>query len=361
MRALAVVFLIILGLVAYKFLGKKPDESEGKPSGAPSGQQGGGGKKDGGKPMPVDVYIAKISTSNQSAQASGTLVPYEEVDLKSEMAGRIVKLNISEGSEVAKGQLIAKINDADILARLKKLKYEDELAKQTEARQKKLLDINAISREEYEISTTKINTLSADKEALEVELAKTEIRSPFSGRIGLKNISGGAYVTPGSSIATIVQINPIKLDFSLPEKYYSKVRKNGKVTISIEGSNLKKEGTIIAIDPKIDEALRTVKIRASLQNADKKLMPGMFTKVDLSLGNNQAIFIPTEAVIPFVGGKKVLVIKEGKAKEVSIITGLRNENQVEVIQGISLGDSIVASGLINLKPDQAVKMKKLLN
>jgi membrane fusion protein, multidrug efflux system len=357
MRLILAVMLLIVGLICYKTCTQKAENTEvkgGQSKSAPGG-------KEKGKVMPVDIFVAKLSNNAQQAQASGTLVPNEEVELKSEMAGRIIKLNISEGSEVVKGQLIAKINDADILARMKKLKYEEELAKQIEARQKKLLDINAISKEEYETAITKINTLSADKESLEVELSKTEIRAPFSGKIGLKNISNGAYVTPGASIATIVQINPIKVDFSLPEKYFNKLNKGRKINITMDGSNIKKEGIIIAIDPKIDEALRTVKIRATLNNADKKLMPGMFTKVDINLGNSNAIFAPTETIIPFVGGKKVMILDDGKAKEVVITTGHRTENEVEIIQGLSVGDSIIASGLMNIKPDQEVKSKKVLN
>lgn len=353
MRSLWIVGAIIALMVLAKiFLFPAKEEKKSGPGG-PGGSKGGS--------MPVDVYLAKKQDNTQEIYASGTLVANEAVDLKPEMSGRIVKLNISEGNLVQKGQLIAKIYDADILARLKKNKYEEELAAQVEARQKKLLDINAISKEEYDLALNKVNTLGADREALEVALAQTEVRAPFSGRIGLKNISVGAYVTPAITIATLVQTNPIRMDFSIPEKYVANIKQGSKVDFGMDRSNEKFTGTITAIDPVIDEALRTLKVRATIGNPGDKFRPGMFTRVHVKLGATRSIMVPSETLIPFIGGKKIYVMKGGKAVEQNVVTGLRTADKVEILEGINEGDSIVASGIMALKDGQSVKTKKVIN
>lgn len=355
MRSLWIVGAVIVLMVLAKiFLFPAKEEQK-------SGPGGPGGGKGKGPAMPVDIYLAKKQENTQEIYASGTLVANEAVELRPEMSGRIVKLNISEGNLVQKGQLIAKINDADIMARLKKIKYEEELAAQVEARQKKLLNINAISKEEYDLALNKVNTLGADREALEVALAQTEVRAPFSGRIGLKSISVGAYVTPATTIATLVQTNPIRMDFSVPEKYVGNISKGSKVSFGLDGSSQKYEGTISAIDPSIDETLRTLKVRATVANNNDKFRPGMFVKVNVRLGSTLSILVPSETLIPFIGGKKIYIMKGGKAMEQNVLTGLRTSDKVEILEGANVGDSIVASGIMALKDGQPIKAKKVIN
>lgn len=353
MKPLIIVAAVLLALILGKtFLGKGDAETEGK--GAGPGAKGGGGGAP--KAMTVSSTVLKREVSEMQVFSSGTLAPNEEVELKSELSGRLVKLLINEGSGVSKGQLIAKIKDDDILAQLKKVRIEAELAKQTEARQKKLLEIEAISKEEYDISASRVNTLLADKELLEVQLAKTEIRAPFSGKIGLKYISEGAYITPATVIATLVQTNPMKLDFSVPEKYLSMIKNGTKISYEIDGDAKKYEARVIAIDPQIDQTLRMLKLRALTSN-NGNLLPGMFTKVYLNLGSNDALMIPSETIVPVLGGKKVFIKKNGVATEVDIQTGLRNESMVEVVSGLYEGDTLITSAIMTLKPGTPVNTK----
>ncbi|WP_341226921.1 efflux RND transporter periplasmic adaptor subunit [uncultured Arcticibacterium sp.] len=302
----------------------------------------------------VSTILVSSDNSDQLVYSSGTLSPNEEVELRSEYAGRLVKLNLSEGSFVKKGALIAKIKDDDIQAQLKKVAIEEELANQIEARQKKLLEIEAISKEEYEISASRVSTLNADKELLEVQLAKTEIRAPFSGRIGLKNISEGAYVTPNTLISTLVQINPLKIDFSIPEKYLTKVKPGQQVSFEIDGTAESFNSKILAIDPKIDATLRTLKIRGLTSNTNRKLLPGMFVKVKLNLGKEKSLMIPSETIIPVLEGKKVYLKRNGIVESVLIETGLRNEKMVQVLSGLNEGDSLITTALQVLKPGTLV-------
>ncbi|WP_435354336.1 efflux RND transporter periplasmic adaptor subunit [Emticicia sp. SJ17W-69] len=358
---IAVVAVLVLGKI---FLFKKPEEKGGGgPSAGPSagkpGEKGKDGKdmKNASPPVGVNVFVVKLESLDNVVTSSGTIFPNEEIELRAEASGRITTLNIKEGSRVAAGQLIAKIKDTDLQAQLKKLNFDVELAKQTEARQKKLLDINAISKEEYEVTANKINTLNADKELIEANLEKTVLKAPFSGKIGLKNVSEGAYVTPTTSLATLVQTNPVKIDFTVPEKYSTLIKVGRGVKFEVEGQPDAYYANVVAIDPKIDPNLRTLKLRALAKNPADKLVPGMFVRVTVDLDIAKAIMIPTEAIVPILKGKKVYVVRDGKANEIMVETGLRTDKKIQVTSGLSAGDSLIVSGIMALKKDSPVKVK----
>jgi membrane fusion protein (multidrug efflux system) len=354
MRPLLIILLCIVGLYFFKtYYLDAETKSEVEASNSSIFEQL--------SKLPVDIYVAQEVNQGSTILATGTVVPNEEVELKSEASGRLVKLNLQEGGFVKKGQLIAKINDEDLIAQLKKLKYEEEFAAQNEARQKKLLDIDAISKEEYDIAVNQVNTLGADKEYLEVQLEKTSVVAPFSGTLGFKNISEGAYITPSVIIANLVQTNPAKIDFNIPEKYASKIKVGQKVSFSLDGDEEIIQAMVIAIDPKIDENLRTLKVRAKTSNSNGKLLPGMFTKVEIPLGKEKSIMIPSEAIIPILKGKKIFVMKNGMAKEVIIKTGLRTDTQVSVEEGLIVGDSVVVSALMSVKKGLPIMAKPSLD
>jgi membrane fusion protein (multidrug efflux system) len=346
-------------MVLGKWLFFSKKEGNNTPQGVATGPKPGQGQAGAGPTVSVDVLVAEFKDVDDKIYASGTFMPNEQVELRSEASGIIRTLSYTEGSFVNKGQLIAKIKDDDIKAQIKKLDFEEQLAAQVEARQKKLLDINAISKEEYDIAVNRINTLGADKESLLVRLRQTEVRAPFSGRIGLKNISVGAYVTPATTIATLVQIQPLKIDFDIPEKYNSRLSVGKIVMVTSEDDNIAREAKVIAINPTVDETLRSVRLRASLPNSNGSLKPGMFGRVEVPLSTAQSILIPSESLIPFAGGKKVFVVKDGKAKEVPVISGLRTDKELEIVSGLSRGDSVVVSGLMNIKEGQNLIIKSV--
>jgi len=310
--------------------------------------------------LPVDIYIAREENKSNTIYSSGTIIPNEEVDLTSEISGRVVNLNIKEGGYVRKGQLIAKLNDEELVAQIKKVEFEEQLADQTKVRQKKLLEINAISKEEYDMAVTRVNTLSADKEFLQAQLEKTSVIAPFSGKIGLKNISNGAYLTPNEVIATLVQTDPVKIDFTVPEKYAQKIKVGQEVRLTIDGSNRIFTATVIALDSKIDEALRTLRVRATTKNKEGFLYPGSFVRVQIPLGDEASIMIPTEAIIPILKGKKVFVLENGVAVEKIVKTGLRTESKIQIEEGLSIGDSVVVSALMTVKQDMEISVRYIV-
>ena len=355
MRTIMLVGGIIIVLVLGKlFVFSKPGKdqpSEVKSAGSK------GGASSGGAAVPVNVYIVKRESIENQIFASGTVIPNEEVNVMAEASGRLVKLNIKEGAYIEKGQLIGKINDRELQAQLQKVTYNQELSGKIKARQKKLLNVEAINLEEYDVTSNNIRILEAEKEVLEAQLEKTEIRAPFSGRIGLKYISEGAYLAPGTPIVTIVQSNPVKVDFTVPEKYAPNIRIGNVVKFNLDGDPSTYNAKILAIDPKVEESLRTLKVRAIAPNPSGRFVPGMFVKILADLdANKSAMMIPTEAIVPVLKGKKVFVVKNGKAQEAMVVTGLRTDKKIQVIEGLQPGDSLITSGIIAIKPNTAVRV-----
>lgn len=353
MRTIMLVGGIIIVLVLGKlFVFSKPGNDKSSEGKGTSGKATGASSA-----VPVNVFVVKKESIENQIFASGTVIPNEEVNVMAEATGRLIKLDIKEGAYVQKGQLIGKINDRELQAQLQKVNYNQELSNKIEARQKKLLNVEAINLEDYDVTSNNIRILEAEKEVIQAQLAKTEIRAPFSGRIGLKYISEGAYLAPGTSIVTIVQSNPIKIDFTVPEKYSPNIRVGNVVKFNLDGDQSNYNAKILAVDPKVDESLRTLKVRAVAPNPNGRFVPGMFVRVLANLdANRSALMVPTEAIVPVLKGKKVFVVKNGKAQEAMVVTGLRTDKKIQVIEGLQPGDSLITSGIIAIKPNTAVKV-----
>jgi membrane fusion protein (multidrug efflux system) len=317
------------------------------------------GKNDG-PPSNVTACIVKAEKLSNQITASGTIRANEDVQLQPELSGKIVQINFKEGSQVSKGQLLVKINDADLQAQYKKLQLQHTLAEQTMQRQKQLLDINGVSQQEFDLAQSSYNTIKADMDFATAQILKTEIKAPFDGVIGLKNVSEGAFVSPATIVASIQQIDPVKIDFAVPERYSYFLKKNGEVIFSIEGVPGELKGQIYAIEPKIDMTTRTVQVRAICPNSKNNIYPGAFAQVKIQLNDiDAAIMIPTEAIIPDINGQKVFVMKNGKASYARVETGIRTDAKIQITKGLSVGDTVLTTGIMQLKPNAAVKITDL--
>lgn len=278
-----------------------------------------------------------------------------------EVAGRVVIINLPEGKFIKEGSLLVKLFDGDLKASLKKSTAQLELAEQTEKRQAELLKVNGISQSDYDQAVLQVHSYNADIELLKVQIRKTEVYAPFDGVIGLRNISIGAQVTPSTPLATIRAVQKLKLDFSVPEKYSDAIKQGLKVKFSVEGDNAMHDATVMATEEGIDVATRNLKARAVVKNKDAALKPGAFANVELELGENKnALMVPTQAVIPQERTKQLIVAKNGKAKFVTITTGVRQASTVEVLDGIAPGDTVVTTGLLFLKPGADLKFSKVV-
>lgn len=289
----------------------------------------------------------------------GTLKPDEEVDLSFETAGKIVGINIKEGSGVRKGDLLAKINDQPLQAQLQKLEAELKLAEAKEYRQKNLLDKDAISQESYDQIQTDVQTIKADINLVKANIAQTELRAPFDGKIGLRYVSEGAFTNSSTKIARLVKTSPIKIEFSIPERYATEVTIGYPLTFEVDGKIFNAE--VYAIDPKIDIATRVVTMRALYPNLHEELKPGRFTNITLELSRlDNAIAIPTEALIPEMEGERVFIFQKGRAQSIKVSTGLRTESKIQITDGINSGDTLLVTGILQLRQGLPVVLDSVI-
>lgn len=306
---------------------------------------------------PVTVFVPKDEQLQDKLYASGTILANESAELRAEASGNIVFMDLNEGKTVTPGTLLLKVNDGSIRAQFDKIKVEIKLASEIESRHNKLLSGGIVSQEEYDITLAKYNSLKADSAYYQAEIAKTEVHAPFTGVLGIRKVSIGAYITPAMVIASIYQTNPIKVEFSLPEKYASIFKGGDTISFHTDGSNKNFTGKITVKDPQVDLASRSVHYIAISANPEEELLPGAFVRVELLLTNKSStLFVPTEAIIPVLKGKKVFVVKDGLAEEKYVETGLRTEDHIQILSGLAVGDSVIINGNYQLKKGAKVKV-----
>jgi len=353
LKRFSAAFLGILNLALISCGGKKNTTT------TTSGGAGGGNQQ--AQTLQVDAMIAGASSLSADIEIPGTILPNETTEIHPEVSGRVVQLNVREGSFVGKGALLAKLYDGDLQAQLRKLEVQLKIAEQTENRQGQLLKIQGISQQEYDLSLLQVSNLKADIDIVREAVRKTEIRAPFNGKLGLKNISQGAYVTPAIIVTTISQVSQLKLQFNVPEKYGSQLKNGQTVNFTIDGSTKTFSANMIAAEVQMDENTRSLAIRALVKNIDPVLIPGVFAKVKIVLGKNEdAIMIPTIVVQPLGRQKLVYLYKGGKSVPASITTGVRDSSNVQVLTGLKIGDTVITTGLLFLRPNGDVKLKKLV-
>ncbi|MCD6012232.1 MAG: efflux transporter, family, subunit [Flavipsychrobacter sp.] len=288
---------------------------------------------------------------------SGSLFPNEDVEIVSEVAGRVTSISFTEGGKVTKGKPLVQLYNEDIKAQIQKSKAQRELQEKIKARQAELLRIGGISKQDYETTTAQIQSIDADIAFYEAQLRKTVIYAPFNGRIGIRNVSVGAVITPATVIATLQQTRILKMDFTVPDQYKREVPNGKVVRFTVTGSLDTFTGVISALEPTANTVTRTIKVRALVQNEDHKLVAGAFTHVVIPLNTNQnALLIPPQSVIPTDRDKKVAVVNGGKAKLVTVTIGTRTNDKVEVLKGLKEGDTVLTTGMMQVKDDMKVKV-----
>jgi len=308
----------------------------------------------------ADAFVAKTQALSEDILVAGSLLPAEGTDVRSEISGRVVSINFKEGSEVRKGDLLVKLFDGDLQAQLKKLQVQLEINEKTVERYKALLKIQGISQQDVDLSELQVNNNKADIELVKVNISKTEIRAPYSGRIGLRNISLGAYVSPADLIATIRQVDQLKLDFTVPEKYSVDFKQGKKISFTIDGVHKTFGATVLATEDFIDANTRSLTVKALVKGSDPALVPGAFAKVGLDLDkNSNAIIVPTQAVIPLSWGKQLVLYKNGNPLFQDVTTGIRDSAYVQILSGLNIGDTVLISGLMAVKPDSKIQLRNI--
>jgi membrane fusion protein (multidrug efflux system) len=342
---LSVLFLVVLSTIL---------SCQKKKNAAPQG----GNRQQG--PLTVEGFVVEERAISDQVEVPGSLMPAEETQLKTEVSGRVVLLNIDEGSDVKKGTLLLKLFDQDLQAQLKKLQVQLQIAAKTEERQRELLQINGISQQDYDLSTLSVENLKADILAVQIAISKTEIRAPYAGKLGLRNVSLGAYLSPNEVVTTLRQVETLKLEFSVPEKYAKEIREGALINFRVDGGNNTHGARVIATESGVDQATRTLRVRARVDEKDAELVPGIFAKVRLQLGKSaNALMIPTQAVVPQARTKEVIVFRKDSAQFIPVETGIRDSVFVQIVQGLKVGDTVVTTGLMAIRPNAKIKIGKV--
>lgn len=360
------LILVIAGVIFYPKLkplfAAQPQRTgmgPGGPGGAPRGGPGGGAGQMNRQALSVSGYLITPTTLKEFINSNGTLRADEEVDLSFETSGKIININFTEGTRVKKGDLLAKINDRPLQAQLEKLLAQQKLSEAKEFRQRSLLDRDAISQESYDQIVTELRTIQADINLIRARISETELRAPFDGAIGLRYVSEGAYTNASTKIARLVKMSPIKLDFSIPERYSDQVKVGFPVIFTVDEKQY--QARVYAVDPKIEFNTKTVLLRAMYPNKNEELMPGRYAGIVLQLEEmNDAIAIPTEALVPEMEGEIVYVCRNGRAETVKVTTGLRTESLVQITKGLKFGDTLLTSGILQLRQSMPVMLDTLV-
>ncbi|HEY4787039.1 MAG TPA: efflux RND transporter periplasmic adaptor subunit [Bacteroidales bacterium] len=308
----------------------------------------------------VEGYIVTPTVLDQTITVSGTLKPFEETVLMPEVSGRVVSINLPEGKDVKCGTVLIELFNGDLQAQLQKAQAELKIAEENLNRQSELIKVEGISKSDFDQAQLQVSSIKADIEVLNVQIGRTKIRAPFDGTVGLRNISLGAQVTPSTALVTIRDIKQLKLDFSVPEKYSGRIKPGTKLKFTVQGDEKKYDATVMATEQGIETSTRNLNSRAIVKSQSASIIPGAFANVELRLDENkQALLVPTQSIIPQERDKRLIVSKQGKAKFVTIKTGIRTASKVEVLSGIENGDTIITTGILFLRPGADLRFSKV--
>lgn len=350
-----IIILVGAGLIGGGIYSQMPKQNEDLAAADKVSQS----QKKGKKILNVNARIIRPQLLTDAIQINGSLLPDEEVDLSFETSGKIIEINFEEGTTVKKGQLLAKVNDRQLQAQLQHLVSQLKLAEDRVFRQDALLKRDAVSKEALEQVRTELATLNADIEIVKANIALTELRAPFDGVIGLRQVSVGAYASPSTIVAKLTKISPLKVEFSVPERYAGQVKKGANLTFKLEGKLDEFDAKVYATESRLSD-MHTLTIRALFPNANGAILPGRYASIHLKKDEIQdAIAIPSEAIVPEMGKDKVYLYKSGKAEPVDIATGIRTESEVQVVRGLEVGDTIITSGTLQLRTGLPVTLDNI--
>lgn len=304
----------------------------------------------------VTAVIVEPKEVEDNLIISGTLNAYEDLEIKPEVSGRVTEIKFSEGARVNRGDLLVKLNDSDLRAELQRGKERLKLLESIELRQRKLLEKKGVSVEEYEIALNELNIQKSQIAYTEAQLEKTEIRAPFSGVIGIREISLGAVVSPQTLITTLQVLSKLKLDFTVPQRYSGELKVGSEVKFRIPPDSKEFAARIYVIEPRIDRSTRTIRLRAEFDNK-YGILPGTYAEVEAVKENSEKLMLlPTQALIPDMQSDRVFVYNSGLAEPRKVKTGFRNEKYVSITNGLQSGDTVIVSGIMMLRPGMPVRI-----
>ena len=306
----------------------------------------------------VETFVVQSQTLDNFIVTNGSILPNEEVELRSEIQGTIKRINFEEGTRVRQGQILVQIDDSELQPNIRKLQAQLATAREEYSRKKQLIDIEGISQEEFEAAELKVTTLESDIQLVEAQIRKSKITAPFDGIIGLRKVSQGAFVSVGSEIAKLVQSDPVKIEFSVPELHASKVKVGTEVQFTLSGSDKVYKATVFATEPVIDPDTRSLSVRAKADNKNGELIPGSYAELTINLAQiENGLLVPALSVTQDIKGLKLFVIKDGVAVAKYVKTGIQKDEFVQVTDGVNEGDTVITTSLLSMQEGMQVESK----
>lgn len=305
--------------------------------------------------LPVDMMVVKPESFTETFPAVGSVEANESVMLKTEISGKITGIFFDEGQRVEQGMLLLKVFDDDLQAQLTRARANLRLAQDVEERQRQLLEREAISQQEYDVAFANLQVAQADVALISSNISKTEIRAPFDGIIGFRRVSPGEFITPGVDIALLVNNNPVRIAFTVPERFAQLVGVNTVITYRLEGLLGERRATVYAVEPQIDPNTRTLQLKAFSPNHDGALIPGAMARVEVQLQTQHDVtFIPTQAILSEAAGQRIYLYRGGNVESVLVETGTRTHDRVQITNGIATGDTVIVTGIMQITPRTSV-------
>lgn len=351
---IGVVFIIITSMILIPRLSGPGSNSNEANAQQPAAQEN-------DRRLAVRALVLEPQNFDNNIRSTGTVLADEDVVLRPEVSGRVTGIYFREGDMVTEGDLLVKINDSELQAELRRAEYRRNLAKLREERLASLIERNATAQSEYDVALNELNVIEAEIQLINARIDQTEIKAPFDGVIGLRSVSTGSYITPSSYIAEIQKVNPVKVDFSIPERYSGMITRDQQFSFHREGSQEQYSGAVYAIQPRIEQDTRTLRIRGIAGNDERLILPGAFVEVQIPLRSiSDALLVPSEAIIPEMGGQSVFVFEDGKAQRRQVEIGIRTERRVHVTDGLSPGDTLLTTGMLQIRPGMDVRIAEFI-
>lgn len=315
-----------------------------------------GGPPPGGFAMPVEAAAVEIATVERRVPATGSLRSNESVVLSPEVAGRLSQFPIQEGQRIGKGTVIAVLDTSVASAELAQARAGLNSSQSNLNRARDLASRGYGSVQRYDEAIADVQTRQSSIATAQARLDRSRILAPFDGVLGLRRVSVGEVLQAGAELVSLDQIDPIKIDFRVPETVLSNIHPDSDIEIELDALPGRKfAGKVYAIDPQIDAGSRSIQVRARLPNPDFTLRPGLFARVSVLVERREnAVLVPEEAIVPVANDKFVMKIVEGKAEMTKVSLGERRPGKVEIRQGLKAGDVVITAGLLKVRPGAPV-------
>lgn len=294
----------------------------------------------------VEVANVEVVKLTQTVSAVGTLSSENAVIIRPEISGRISVVNFKEGSAVKAGDTLIELDSAIASAELEQAQAQLRLASSQHSRASQLSNKGFVSGQARDESASQLKVSQASVALATAHLAKTVIKAPFDGLVGLRTVSVGDYVSPGQDIVPLESMDPLNVDFRVPEQFLAHAKVGASVVVSFDAlPEETREGKVSAVSPKVDEGGRSILLRAKVPNQDYRLRPGMFARVRLQFADKPALMVPETAIAPEGDANYVYRLDTNKVSKTDVVLGLRRDGRVEIVHGLNEGDIVLVSGL----------------